>query len=201
MKIFNILLSILLTALLVLALGVACYYVFIYLVNIYKELDTIVINVIYVALAVGFLTMVLTSIIGRRLETRYKNRLNFSRKSEIYQKFIRTWANLIRNNEKGENVELSELYNELKNTEKDFMLLASAKVMKKYVEVQASEKNFEEYISAFGHLILEMRQDLGNSNVGLNGDNLAALFFEISLTDEQQVNRISGSDQAVSEGV
>lgn len=136
MKIFNILLSTLLMALLVLVLGAACYYVFMYAVNIYKGLDTKIINIIYAALAVGLLTMVLTSMIGKRLEIRDKNRLTFPHKSEIYQKFIMTWANLIYNNEMGGH-DLSELNNELEDSEKEFMLLASAGFIKKYIELQS----------------------------------------------------------------
>jgi hypothetical protein len=131
MKIFNILLSTLLVALVVLALGAACYYVFIYAVNIYKGLDTKVINIIYAALATGLLAMALTSMISKRLETRDKNRLNFTRKAEIYQRFIKMWANLIRSNDMGGH-DLSELNNELENTEKELILLASAEVIKKY---------------------------------------------------------------------
>ena len=199
MKIFNVLLATFLVALLVLVIGAACYYVFMYAVNIYRGLDTKVINIIFAALATGLLAMALTSMIGKRLEMRDKNRLNFPRKAEVYQKFVKSWANLIRSNDMGEH-DLSELNIELENTEKELVLLASAGVINKYIELQSCQKEPDEYISVFGQLIMEIRQDLGNSNIGLNGEKLTSLFFEISLVADQQDQSSSDDNREVSFG-
>ena len=200
MKIFNTILSTLLVVLFFLVLGAACYYVVVYAINIFKGLDATVVNILYAALAVGILVMILSSMIGKRLEMRDKNRQIFPRKCEVYQKFIMTWSDLIRNNEVvGDN--LSKLNNDLENTEKEFMLLASAGVIKKYIQLQSCKNEPNDYLSVFGQFILEIRQDLGNSNVGLSSDKLASLFFEISLIDDQQNDTTLNIHKEVSVGV
>ena len=81
------------------------------------------------------------------------------------------------------------------------MLLASAGVIKKYIQLQSCKNEPNDYLSVFGQFILEIRQDLGNSNVGLSSDKLASLFFEISLIDDQQNDTTLNIHKEVSVGV
>ncbi len=189
-----------LTFLAIIVLGTTGYYLITYAINIYKDLDEKVINLIYVAFIVGLIAWVFTSIVAKRLAQKFKNRAIFAKKVEVYNGFIVTWANLVRNNENDES-DLSNLVNILESSEKEFMLLASAEVVRKYIELQSYINNPGEYVTTFGQLILEIRKDLGNSNAGLSSSDLASLVFDLSDGNEQQENDSANEDQEAILGV
>ena len=133
-----------------------------------------------VAISIGVLAVVLSSIISKRKQSNEKLNKLYTQKVEIYRRFIKEWSSNFRSNKKTDLRSDPVITDEMHNIEMELMLVASDEVIKTYIEFRDCENNPETLMDLIGRFILEMRKDIGNSNIGVNRDDLSLMFLDMA---------------------
>lgn len=180
MKIFNNIVYTLSGISLTFIMFAGIYYLVIYVINVFKGLDNQVLNTIFAALVIGLFIMILSSIISKRKQSHKKLNKLYIQKVKIYRRFIKEWSSNFRLNKKTDLRSDPVITDEMHNIEMELMLVASDEVIKTYIEFRDCENNTQTLMDLIGRFILEMRKDIGNSNIGVNRDDLSLMFLDMA---------------------
>ena len=184
MKTLNNIVSTLLVLILIAGLVAGSYYTLVYVIDLCKGLDEQVTNIIYAVLVVGLFSMMVISMIGRRVQARAKRNQLFMQKVETYKRFIKALSSMLTLDKKQATTDEHLFTDDIQNAERELMLFASNDVLKRYVELQ-NHDDPEDIMKLIDYLIFEIRKHLGNSNTGLNNGELAGLLMDFTETPEQ----------------
>jgi hypothetical protein len=176
MNTLNDIVSGVLALVLLAALGIGAYYALKLVLDLFAGLEErvgMMLNATMIAVAV---TALIISIALRSGPKRESMARLHQKKADVYRRFVEVWAEVLRHKDAENTGDWHRTEAELKAVEKHLILWGSSGVIKRYAACKNTDSQKGYHDSKPSQLIekviLEMRKDLGQSNLGLEGGYL-----------------------------
>ena len=163
------------------ALIVGAYIAFGWLIHLFSGLDMQVAAVICAAVVAVLFSAVMIPFIIRIGETlKHMERLR-GKKAEVYRRLLAAWASALRQPANAGRQRALHMEDELQAAEQQLLLWGSRSVIKHYVVYQKQATPHEPHDPAvmpfIEKVLIEIRKDLGQSNVGLETGDVIELLL------------------------
>jgi len=180
MKLFNDAVVTVVALSLLVGVLVGGYYVAAYVINYLMSVEEKQLEIIVMSILTGLLVIMLSSMVTKRKQIRNKHNQMFMNKVDVYVRFIKEWSINLSHNIKSDSSHDSIFEDGFYDLERELMLVANDEVLKAYIEFKECEDDPETKKGLIGRFILEVRKDIGNSNIGINQDDLSLMFLDMT---------------------
>lgn len=192
MKTLNTFLSALLGLALLGVLIAGAYYAIHFVIALFAGLDAQVASIIYAAVVVVLFSAVLISFIvrwGQKQESIDQVRRE---KAAVYQRFLEAWSDVLSQHVPEDTQKALHPKKELQVAEKQLLLWGSSGVVRSYTAYQKqalqSNPRGPTVLPLIEKVLVAMRKDLGQSNLGLHAGDLLSLLLHDSPNAQENNN-------------